>query len=117
MNESKNYSTTVDTDTFHPRDPDADDHVQKSHSEQVCGLPAPEGSSLGGPTDLSAGGSVALDHLGPIVVNEDGSLSRIANWPNMTEREQEVTKRRITKRNNERLERLKASEERGAKTK
>lgn len=40
------------------------------------------------------------------VVNEDGSLSRIANWSSMTEKEQDLARRRITKRNQERLERL-----------
>jgi hypothetical protein len=35
----------------------------------------------------------ALDALGPIVVNKDGSLARISNWGKMTEQEQEATKR------------------------
>ena len=47
----------------------------------------------------------------PRAVNEDGSLSRIMNWPRMTEREKEVTQRRIAKRNKERLEKLRAEEE------
>jgi predicted Fe-S protein YdhL (DUF1289 family) len=39
-------------------------------------------------------------------VNEDGSLSRITNWPQMTDREREVTQRRIAKRNTERRNKL-----------
>jgi hypothetical protein len=35
----------------------------------------------------------ALEALGPIVVNKDGSLARISNWGKMTEQEQEATKR------------------------
>lgn len=31
-----------------------------------------------------------LDHLGPMIVNSDGTVSRIANWDKMTEREQQV---------------------------
>lgn len=44
------------------------------------------------------------------VVNENGSLSRITNWDALSEREQEVAKRRIAKRNKERLDALKASD-------
>jgi hypothetical protein len=42
-------------------------------------------------------------------VNENGSLSRITNWDALSEREREVAKRRIAKRNKERLDALKAS--------
>lgn len=52
---------------------------------------------------------MSLDHLGPVVVTEDGSLRRINNWGEMTERERAVTLRRITKRNRERLAKLRAS--------
>ena len=47
---------------------------------------------------------VVLDHLGPIVVNSDGTLARIANWDELSEQEQSVAKRRIAKRNIARLE-------------
>lgn len=52
--------------------------------------------------------SIALDGMGPVVVNADGTLARVANWARMTEREREVARRRIAKRNNERLERIRA---------
>jgi len=61
--------------------------------------------------DASTGGTVKMDALGPIVVNENGSLSRITNWDALSEREREVAKRRIAKRNKERLAALKASDE------
>ena len=44
-------------------------------------------------------------------VNENGTLSRITNWDALSEREREVAKRRIAKRNKERLDALKASGE------
>ncbi len=47
--------------------------------------------------------TVALDHLGPLVVHQDGSMSRIANWPDMTEAEQQKTLRVLGKRNQLRL--------------
>lgn len=58
--------------------------------------------------DLGADGGVSLDHLGPMVVNVDGTLSRIGNWEQMTENEQKTTLRVLGKRNKQRLEALKA---------
>jgi hypothetical protein len=40
-------------------------------------------------------------------VNEDGSLRRIANWPEMSEKEKETTVRVLTKRNAARLKKIK----------
>jgi len=54
------------------------------------------------------GSSIKLDDLGPMVVNSDGTLSRIANWSNMTEVEQARTLRVLSARNKVRL----ANEER-----
>lgn len=61
--------------------------------------------------DLSAkgGSTVSLDHLGPMVVNVDGTLSRIGNWEQMTEIERKNTLRILGKRNKQRLETLKAA--------
>jgi len=43
---------------------------------------------------------------GGFAVNGDGSMSRISNWQQMTEVEQDTTYRRLRKRNQERLELL-----------
>lgn len=57
-----------------------------------------------------------LDHLGPMVVNVDGTLSRISNWDAMADVERENTLRVIGRRNKARLEVLKGKEgERGEK--
>ncbi|KAG6864796.1 hypothetical protein C0991_007052, partial [Blastosporella zonata] len=42
----------------------------------------------------SESAKVKLDALGPMVVNSDGTLSRIANWAQLTEPEQARTLRR-----------------------
>ena len=61
--------------------------------------------------DVSNGGTtVKLDHLGPMVVSEDGTLSRISNWEGMTEMEKKNTIRIIGKRNQARLAALRAKE-------
>jgi hypothetical protein len=61
--------------------------------------------------DISSGDvSIKLDHLGPMVVNVDGTMSRISNWDKMADIEKENTLRIISKRNRERLDALKAKD-------
>lgn len=79
-------------------------------------LPAPGSSNDdGSPTqqlDLSTGqGSVTLDHLGPMVVNRDGTMSRIANWAEMSDIERQNTLRVLGKRNQLRLGDLRAAKD------
>lgn len=67
------------------------------------GLPAP--------SDVPASSSepnnvIKLDHLGPMIVNSDGTISRIANWQNMSEIEKERSLRLLAKRNNARMKSL-----------
>ena len=72
----------------------------------IADAPAGGGGGEGGqqPHTLVVGGDpVQLDSLGPIVVNTDGSLSRITNWAEMTEAEQKKTLRVVAKRNKARL--------------
>jgi len=44
--------------------------------------------------------------MGPVIINTDGTTRQIANWDQMTKREQEVTWKRISKRNEERRKAL-----------
>ncbi|GFF16638.1 transcription factor jumonji jmjC-domain-containing protein [Aspergillus terreus] len=84
------------------------DAQPEQHKEPYLALPD---ASTADPThklDLSDGGSsVKLDHLGPLVVNQDGTLSRIANWEHMTEIEKKNTLRVLGKRNKLRMDALK----------
>lgn len=65
--------------------------------------------ATGDPTKVTVNGaSVSLeDEMGPLVVNADGSLSRISNWSEMTPIERERTISILGKRNKLRLEKLK----------
>ena len=66
----------------------------------VLALPAPEQvNRMVRTLDVSTGDAVVLEQLGPVVVNTDGTLSRITNWPTMTDGEKETAKRLIAKRN------------------
>ncbi|PLW54584.1 hypothetical protein PCANC_04238 [Puccinia coronata f. sp. avenae] len=50
---------------------------------------------------------VQLDHLGPMVINSDGTISRISNWDKLTEPERSRTIRLVTQRNAMRVQKLK----------
>ena len=63
-----------------------------------------DGADDSGPTrQLRFGEKVALDDIGPIIVNEDCTMRRIENWREMTERERRGTQKRIAERNALRL--------------
>ncbi|KAL0940850.1 von willebrand factor [Colletotrichum truncatum] len=62
---------------------------------------APITLDLGG--QAGAGASTRLDHLGPLVVHQDGTMSRISNWGEMTEIERQNTLRILGRRNQIRL--------------
>lgn len=57
--------------------------------------------------DLSAGARDLTSELGPLVINKDGTTSRITNWGKMSSSERERTFRIISARNRERMARLK----------
>ncbi|GKT49893.1 uncharacterized protein ColSpa_10074 [Colletotrichum spaethianum] len=96
------------------RQPDAQGSAESAQQKQAPALPplpAPssDGNSAGGngtiTLDMSGGegASTKLDHLGPLVVNQDGTMSRIGNWGEMTEIERRNTLRILGKRNQIRL--------------
>lgn len=93
------------------------ENTQPEAPKEQLYLPSTESSSDGQPNqirlDLGADGGVTLDHLGPMVVNVDGSLSRIGNWEQMAEIERKNTLRILGKRNKQRLEKLRAAEAAG----
>ncbi|GFR50677.1 hypothetical protein Agub_g12929 [Astrephomene gubernaculifera] len=90
----------------------ADISTGDSPPSEVLALPSPASQEATGavPT-LTVGGKIALDALGPAIVGEDGTLRRIANWANLTEREQQVALRRIGQRNQARLAALKQQQQ------
>jgi len=81
-----------------------------STSEEVLALPAPQPKGEASTAEekvLTVGGeAIRFDNLGPMVLNTDGSLSRITNWHELSEVEQQNTLRVIAKRNKQRREAL-----------
>ncbi|OTA98806.1 hypothetical protein M426DRAFT_325707 [Hypoxylon sp. CI-4A] len=91
-----------------PNTPSADASQPESSSAKAP-LPLPQPDHTSDTTQLPVGGEgVKLDHLGPLVVNEDGTMSRIANWAEMAEIERQNTLRILGKRNKTRLAALRA---------
>ncbi|PSN65010.1 hypothetical protein BS50DRAFT_589465 [Corynespora cassiicola Philippines] len=88
----------------------ADTSPDPKAPEQVLPLPPPPSDGDATKLDVSTGEAVKLDHLGPLVVNRDGTLSRISNWEQMSEIEKKNTLRILGKRNQLRRENLQAQE-------
>ncbi|EAW10089.1 uncharacterized protein ACLA_045540 [Aspergillus clavatus NRRL 1] len=115
-NQEHPFSTSapMSAESSTPSQPQSQPEKQEQEREQERNqnpppLALPDVSSAEQVTqiDLSAGDStVKLDALGPLVVNQDGSLSRIGNWAQMTEVEKRNTLRILGKRNQARLKAL-----------
>ncbi|KAI1506131.1 hypothetical protein F5X99DRAFT_125122 [Biscogniauxia marginata] len=89
--------------------PPATPHAEQPPQAQSSPLPLPEPSSRATATQIPVGGEgIKLDLLAPIVVNEDGTLGRVANWGEMAEFERDNLLRIIGKRNRTRMNALKA---------
>jgi hypothetical protein len=104
-NQSSNNPELAQQTTTTPQN-DADTEQQQQPKAPLALPAAPSDGTT--QLDMSNGGTtVSLDHLGPMVVNVDGTMSRISNWDKMAEIEKKNTLRIIGKRNKSRLEALK----------
>ncbi|KAM3503449.1 hypothetical protein MY10362_004196 [Beauveria mimosiformis] len=84
------------------------------HPQHPQGLPAPGDAAGSDPITLDVSGegsTVKLAALGPLVVNVDGTVARIANWKEMTAVERETTVRMVGRRNEKRLDALRKQKE------
>ncbi|RYP39095.1 hypothetical protein DL767_002358 [Monosporascus sp. MG133] len=116
-------SSSTSTRVSASGDPNSQQHQEEQQQQQQNNsgrpLPLPEPPKAGDdgtPTQQLAldGTGVKLDHLGPLVVNEDGTLSRIANWDKMADIERDNTLRILGRRNKERLAALRGRQQDGA---
>jgi hypothetical protein len=80
--------------------------AESKESEEVLALPAPS-DYVDTETETE---THALDFLGPIIVNTDGTMGRIPSWASMPEAERAKTFRLIGARNKRRTDALKESE-------
>lgn len=74
-------------------------------NEEVPQLPASDIDNKDIPT-IKLGETIKFDEMGPVIINLDGTTRQIDNWSDLSEREKEVTWRRISKRNEERRKML-----------
>jgi len=73
---------------------------QQQQQQTPLALPAPLDVET---TKLELNQTLRLDRLGPMIINSDGTVSRISNWAEMSEIERERTTRMLVKRNKVRL--------------
>jgi len=95
------FSSSENSNSQPPQEPN---QVQQ-HQQELLQLPPSDPNDTAIKT-LQMGQSMPLENLGPIIINTDGTTRRIENWDALTEREREVSWRRIKKRNAERKEML-----------
>ena len=101
---------SMSSTTYSSSNPDPEPSTDSTTPKKPLALPAASHNSTT-QLDISNGdASIKLDHLGPMVVNVDGTMSRISNWDKMADIEKENTLRIISKRNRERLDALKAKD-------
>ncbi|WVW78954.1 hypothetical protein I302_100917 [Kwoniella bestiolae CBS 10118] len=93
------------TDTTSPPSPSAQQHNQPlaiedapTESEQATKEEDTEEEVQ--TLDLGEGNVIKLDKLGPMIINSDGTLSRIQNWQDLHPIEQERTVRLLVKKRN-----------------
>lgn len=92
-------------------------NLGEEEQETIFQLPAPEvthqekeNSGISETRTLQFGEKISMDELGPIIINPDGTMRRIANWNELTKGEQESTFRQISARNKKRIQALKEAE-------
>jgi hypothetical protein len=113
-----NYPPAKDSFPNPPSSTDLEAHppeslhaAKESDQPAVLALPPPEDPmsegagqaptlELNTPTQGVAGGVYKFDALGPMIVNSDGTLSRITNWQELSEGERERTVRLLVKKRN-----------------
>ncbi|KAI1274470.1 hypothetical protein F5Y07DRAFT_214727 [Xylaria sp. FL0933] len=103
-------SSTMDTSETKPQNT-SDSQPSTTTPASLPPLPpALPPADDGATSTLEVGGAaLRLDKLGPLVVNEDGTMSRIANWEKMADIERENTLRILGKRNQMRLAKLRGA--------
>ncbi|KAK6824848.1 hypothetical protein PG990_003791 [Apiospora arundinis] len=113
MSSSTTPSSTATPPNQNTTTPDQQETTPSSSSNhQPLPLPEPpaagqDGDGSSAARQLEVGGEgLKLDHLGPLVVHQDGTMSRIGNWGEMSDFERENTLRIIGKRNQQRLKKL-----------
>lgn len=93
------------TNEFPPNKPDTPLLLENAFSTSILNGEHNEPILSNEPTTVCK-----LDALGPIIVNTDGTLSRIPNWNTLSDLEREKAMRLISKRNEKRKVDLLASE-------
>jgi predicted Fe-S protein YdhL (DUF1289 family) len=89
--------------------------LENSNTEEVPLLPPPVTEETEEAVEetrkIKLGEKLDLDELGPMIINTDGTVRRIANWDILSPQERASTWRLISARNKKRIAQLKEEEE------
>ena len=77
-----------------------------SSGGEIPQLPPPDPNSSKDVPTIQLGETIRFEEWGPVILQTDGSMRRIDNWEQLSEREKEVTWKRISKRNEQRRQQL-----------
>ena len=91
---------------IHQMNSNVNNHDTSDGNEQETLLQLPSSNPDQDIPTLQFGDTMRFEELGPIIINTDGTTRRIDNWDTLTDREKEVSWRRIKKRNEERRKAL-----------
>jgi hypothetical protein len=101
---SLSASSAADSVPSHAREASNGEQEQQEQTE-IPLLPATNNDDPSIPR-IQLGESISFDHMGPIIINSDGTTRTIENWNEMSPQEQQTAWRRIAKRNEERRKAL-----------
>jgi hypothetical protein len=85
---------------------DSDDSDSTEQETFLLDAPQEGSEAAEGVTKLVLGEKVSLDALGPMIINKDGTVSRITNWDVKLPHEREAISRVIARRNKDRIKLL-----------
>ncbi|KAI9203225.1 uncharacterized protein BJ171DRAFT_511179 [Polychytrium aggregatum] len=104
MSDSNEQPRPIAEIEYQPRTSDAAKAAEAAEAAEAARRISVRNTTIDQLNELNM--SYALTDLGPIIVNEDGTMSRITNWTEMSEIEKKTTLRVLPKRNKLRMEKL-----------
>ena len=91
----------------------SDSHDQEQSTVPLLGASTSDDPSI---PRIQLGETISFDHMGPVIINSDGTTRTIDNWKELSPQEQQTAWRRIAKRNEQRRAALLQQEQEHAAT-
>lgn len=107
-NSSFNYESCTNSEQGNINNLNINSDISNNESNEDIPLlpPSIENNESLNHLSMALGETMKLDHFGPMIINPDGTVRRIANWDTLTKQEKDSSWRLITARNRKRLQEL-----------